>query len=111
MALLVANKRDLPEGWQQNPKYVYIGRGSPWGNPWTHLPLDKTKAQYKVSTRGEAIGAYEHWIRYRLAMREPGLRERILALDGKVACCYCRPLTCHGDALAKILQEIKDGQL
>lgn len=37
---------------------VYIGRGSEFGNPYTHLPLSKTKANIKVKSRQEAIDIY-----------------------------------------------------
>ena len=42
---------------------VYIGRGSKWGNPYSHL--ESSKAQYKTKTRAEAINRYEDWIRWR----------------------------------------------
>lgn len=37
---------------------VYIGRGSIWGNPYTHIPSG-TKAEHVVSSRDEAIIAYK----------------------------------------------------
>lgn len=41
---------------------VYIGRGSKWGNPFSHL--ENSKALYKVSSRNEAIEQYEKSIRF-----------------------------------------------
>lgn len=35
---------------------VYIGRGSKWGNPFSHR--DNTKAQFKTETREESIAKY-----------------------------------------------------
>ena len=29
--------------------YIYIGRGSPWGNPYSHLK--KSAAEFRVDTR------------------------------------------------------------
>ena len=34
---------------------VYIGRGSPWGNPFTHIKDKTTKAEFIVDTREESI--------------------------------------------------------
>ena len=40
---------------------VYIGRGSKWGNPFTHISDKKTKADFVVSSRDEAIESYRDW--------------------------------------------------
>jgi len=40
---------------------IYIGRGSKWGNPYTHL-LGSTKAEYRVATREESIEKYLEYI-------------------------------------------------
>ena len=45
----------------KEPYDVYCGRGSIWGNPYTHLPLGQTQAQFQVGSREEAIEAYEDW--------------------------------------------------
>lgn len=67
---------------------VYIGRGSPYGNPFV-------------------IG--EHGTRDEVCDR---FRDEILptldvsALIGKDLVCFCKPKRCHGDdILAKVLQE------
>lgn len=36
---------------------IYIGRGSKWGNPYSHK--EGTKALYRVKTVGDAIEAYK----------------------------------------------------
>ena len=81
---------------------IYIGRGSKWGNPFSHR--DGTKAEYIVSSRKEAIESYENWIRY-------GDGEHLLddlhELDGKILGCFCKPKACHGDILLKLLDESK----
>ena len=38
------------------PYDIYIGRGSKWGNPFSHM--DGTQALYKVATRQEAVEKY-----------------------------------------------------
>lgn len=79
---------------------IYIGRGSKWGNPFTHM--DNTLAEFKVGTREEAIDAYREWI-----MGQPDLLEGIYELKGKVLCCFCKPKACHGDILAELANNLK----
>jgi hypothetical protein len=47
---------------KKEPFDVYIGRGSKWGNPYTHLPLDQTKALYQVDTPEESVACYRTYI-------------------------------------------------
>ena len=78
---------------------VYIGRPSPWGNPFSHK--DGTLAQFKVASREEAVQKYEEWIRAQPTLIERAKRE----LKGRVLGCWCKPQLCHGDVLAKIAEE------
>lgn len=82
------------------PYDVYIGRGSIWGNNFSHK--EGTKAEFVVATREEAIQAYADWIQ-----TQPELLAKLPSLRGKVLCCYCRGpkgfqgrLMCHGQVLA-----------
>lgn len=78
---------------------VYIGRGSKWGNPYSHK--EGTMAAWVVDTREEAIRLYEEHVR-----AQPELLTAIKKeLKGKVLGCYCKPLDCHGDVLLKIANE------
>lgn len=73
---------------------VYIGRGSKWGNPYSHK--DGTKAQYRVASRDQAIACYAMWL-----LEHPNLvAQAQQALAGKTLACFCKPLGCHGDVLA-----------
>lgn len=74
---------------------VYIGRGSKWGNPFSHM--EGTKATYKVDSRQEAVEAYRQWI-----MTQTHLLNSLHELKGKVLCCFCKPKSCHGDVLAEL---------
>lgn len=74
--------------------YVYIGRGSKWGNPY-HIGND--------GTRQEVIIKYEKYIRSR-----PELLTDLPGLEGQVLGCYCKPKSCHGDILVKLLRERGD---
>jgi hypothetical protein len=83
---------------------VYIGRGSPWGNPFSHKPSSFDVVV--VPTVAEAIERYREWLIDRL-YREPGLREELLRLDGQVLGCYCKPGPCHGDVLVALIEAEK----
>ena len=74
---------------------VYIGRPSPWGNPFSHL--DNTKAQFKVDTREEAVAKYREYI-----LQKPELLKLLPTLKGKILGCWCSPKSCHGDVLAEL---------
>ena len=85
----------------KNEKYdVYIGRGSKWGNPYSHL--EESKAQYKTKTRAEAINRYEDWIRNGDGKY---LLEHLSELENKTLGCFCKPKSCHGDVLIKLITE------
>jgi len=85
-----------------DPYDVYIGRGSPWGNPFrinSH------------TTRPQAIDKHQQWLWAWLKkgneIRINGVNNRwviehISELRGKILGCYCAPLDCHGDILAEL---------
>ena len=75
---------------------IYIGRGSEWGNPFIIN---------KHGGRDEVIRRYEDIMRERLE-KEPELKNKLLALKGKVLGCWCAPKKCHGDVLVKLIQEL-----
>lgn len=77
---------------------VYIGRGSKWGNPYSHKL--GTRAQWVVGSKGEAIAKYKEWIKTR-----PELMAALGELAGKRLGCFCAPNACHGDALVELLEE------
>lgn len=80
-----------------SPFEVYIGRGSKWGNPFSHIP---GKGTFSVPTRERAIELYGHYLHELLKDGEVTLEE-LAELDGKVLGCYCKPQACHGDVLVK----------
>src|SRR5512146_2263295 len=85
---------------RREPYDEYCGRGSKWGNPFTHLPLDQTAAQFQVATREEAIAAYEEWF-----PTQPRLVRDVHKLKGLRLGCYCKPRACHCDLLARKADE------
>ncbi len=76
---------------------VYIGRPSKWGNPFEIG---------KDGTRDEVIQKYEDWIR-----GQPELLSSIAELEGRILGCWCKPLSCHGDVLVKLVDEYLQGKI
>jgi hypothetical protein len=68
--------------------YVYIGRPSPWGNPF------KIGAD---GTREDVIAKYTAWIQ-----TQPHLLAALPTLKNKTLGCWCKPQACHGDVLARL---------
>lgn len=86
-----------------NDEYdVFIGRGSKWGNPYTHIKDKATLATFIVDTREEAIESYRKYI-----LENKELMDALPELEGKTLGCYCKPLSCHGDILLELLTKRK----
>ena len=79
---------------------IYIGRGSKWGNPFSHKT--GTKAKHVVSSRKEAIEKYKEWI-----LEQPNLLEDLCELKGKTLGCWCKPKSCHGDVLVELVEKME----
>ena len=76
---------------------VYIGRGSPWGNRYTHKD-SAFRDVIKVASREEAIRRFEADVR-----ADPLMMERIVKeLKSRSLVCFCKPAACHGDVLFAI---------
>lgn len=84
--------------FKKDPFDVYIGRPSKWGNPFTHH-ISGTLAKFRVTTRLEAIQAYEKWITEGEGQH---LLKDLHELKGKTLGCWCSPLPCHGDVLLRL---------
>ena len=81
---------------------IYIGRGSKWGNQFSHL--NDTLAKYKVKSRNNAIDCYKDWI---LNGDGKYLLNDLNELDGKILGCFCKPKKCHGDILIELINNKK----
>lgn len=68
------------------PYDVYIGRGSPWGNPYV---------MGQDGTREEVIEMFESYL-----FQSDELLSKVGSLYGKTLGCFCAPKPCHGDILA-----------
>lgn len=95
---------------KKEPYDEYIGRGSRLGNPFTHIKDRKTLAQYVVDSRESSILNFEVYLRTLLEnQRLSGsseLKDHLLSLRGKTLGCFCKPKSCHGDVIAKIIEEL-----
>lgn len=88
----------------REPFDVDIGRGGPFGNPFTHRPSVMLKVIY-VGSRLAAIERYRSWLTSDEVL--PGwtkpTMEQILSLEGKRLGCVCVPLPCHGQVLVDLI--------
>lgn len=73
---------------------VYIGRGSPYGNPYSIGP---------DGDRAEVLRKFAIYLEEKLKL-EPAFEAQLLALKGKILGCHCVPLPCHGDVIMKWLE-------
>lgn len=71
---------------------VYIGRGSPWGNP------------FRIGEHGNRDQVIELFEAMFKANAELVQRAKV-ELRGKDLVCYCKPARCHGDVLLEIANE------
>lgn len=87
----------------------YIGRGSPLGNPYSHM--EKTAASFKVSSRTEAIVKYRVWLADKIKSNDQTVCNElnrlvhILQDKGELnLLCFCKPQPCHGDVIKDIIE-------
>ena len=81
------------------------------GNPYTHLPVKGTKAMFQCKTREEAIEKYDKYfdimygnnIEFTKIIDE--MYEKYKNGEDLFLECYCKPQPCHGDIIAKKLQQ------
>jgi hypothetical protein len=96
MKTLVVNLR-------KEPYDVYIGRagkgqGGYFGNPFR---VPHGVPRHRIL---DILVEYREWFLERVE-REPVFRARVLALRGKRLGCFCKPGPCHGDVIAKWIDE------
>ena len=83
--------------WKDGNCDVYIGRRGrhlpwKWGNPFT-IGIS--------GTREDVIKQFKTWVESE-DPRAIWIREHIHELKDKKLGCFCSPLACHGDVLAKM---------
>lgn len=89
--------------------YVYIGRGSTWGNPFTHIFPSRPRPYLTlrgvtpleiVGSRREAIERYAELLNEMVGNGKVPI-EDLASLHEKTLGCFCKPEACHGDFLEK----------
>lgn len=102
------------EDFSNEEGYFYIGRsrqGNPLGNPFTHDGKKSSIARLSFPTREEAINAFEMYFDQMYGKNNDLTRafdeiyDKYKNGEDIYLGCYCRPLPCHGDIIAKKLQE------
>lgn len=78
---------------------AYIGRGTPWGNPYH---VGSQVGQY---SRDEAIEKYEKHFKENI-LGDESKRRGLFGLRGMRLACHCKPLACHGDVIASYLNAL-----
>ena len=100
--------KELHDGPNNYP--IYRG-GSILGNPYTDIKNKATKALYVVKDRDEAIKRYDSYFdmmysgntEFKAIIDE--IYEKYKNGEEVYLECYCAPLPCHGDIIAKKLQQ------
>jgi hypothetical protein len=78
---------------------IYIGRGSPWGNPYA--------IGFEGDERDDVIRKYKYDFDRGFLKSS---KDDALKLKGKVLGCHCKPMACHGDVIAEYLNSLDDGK-
>lgn len=87
----VIHLRDSAHGKSGGGSEVYIGRPSPWGNPF---------AIGRDGERERVIDLYREYL-----YSAPELMAQVRMLRGKTLVCFCAPSPCHGDVLAALADD------
>lgn len=115
----VINIKDAPQGWENDPNYVYIGRkgrgfSGAWGNPHILAHVGSCPICSKVQgtpvyhqDRGSTLKYYEAELRV-IVQKFPKIAESIKGFAGKTLVCFCKPQPCHGDILATVCEELNN---
>ena len=91
--MAILNKRDV--GRKLGENQVYIGRPSPYGNPFRLR---------NEGERNQVIDEFEKYLKRSIKKGTITKRE-IAALHGKDLVCWCAPKACHGDVLERYAEK------
>ena len=99
---------EIRENIENYPEYVYVGRPSIWGNPYT---FHGSKLATQVSSLEEALTKYETYL-----LQSPQLLEKLSELCGKILVCWCtnceiynpkKKIMCHAQILQKYVSRLE----
>ena len=91
------------EEWQKVSNHLYIGRNMTFYVKGTNA----SKWQNPFSFKKQKLSAEESLKLYEQHIRSSTLIHELHELEGKVLGCWCKPNSCHGDILIKLLNESK----
>lgn len=80
---------------------TYIGRGTLWGNPY---------AIGSDGDREEVIRKFAYDFNKGFLRGGEEFNDKLKLLRGHTLGCHCKPFACHGDILARYLNELDDGE-
>src|SRR5258708_33079046 len=91
--------------------YVYIGRGTPLGNNWSHVP--NTAAQYQAASREEAVERFRQQL-WKEVQSGKGpafqaleqLKVRAAKGENIALGSSCSPQRCHGDVVNSTIDHL-----
>ena len=102
------------EDHTSEPNNFYIGRsesGNPLGNPFTFNGVRTSIAKLSFKTREESIEAFRRYFKEMYGKDEEitkafdEIYEHYKNGEDIYLQCFCKPLPCHGDIIAKKLQQ------
>lgn len=85
---------------KKEPYDVLIDRTTIFGNPY---PITDE------CNREQSIAKYTLYFYMRIET-DKKFFQKVIKLKDKVLGCWCKPLACHGDVIAKYLDGVKDGK-
>jgi hypothetical protein len=108
MKTTVVNMKDCPEGWEDDPQYIYVGRTSAtnpgeYGNPHGRICYRCNRDH----DRYEAVRLHAETTRAQFTT-DASYREKIEKLRGKFLVCFCKrekvSVPCHADVYVELLE-------
>jgi len=112
MSIYVYNRTKEDYSFHENN--YYIGRskeGNILGNPYSHLPEDKTIALYKCKTAEESIERYSKYFDMMYGSNKEFTKvideiyEKYKSGEDIFLECWCKPSPCHGDVIKSKLEK------
>ena len=106
---IVVNVRDCPPGWEDDPRYVYVGRRgvSNPGDYGNRHRIGLCFACDRDHDRHGAVAVHAEETRERFSC-DPVYRDLVERLRGKYLVCYCKRLDvdvpCHADVYVELVE-------
>jgi hypothetical protein len=104
----VVNVKDCPEGWQNDQRYVYVGRSLSRGGYGNRHRIGPCYVCGVDHDRWQAVKLHAEETRSRFAA-DPGFRKVLGDLRGKYLVCHCKrtdgvAVPCHADVYVELLE-------